>query len=63
MGHFDPFPPPRLNGRFPFGLPTPPERGGKDAPKAAISTWPEMAALDRLRPPSKGNQATLSLIN
>ena len=29
MGHFDPFPPPRLNGRYPIDLPTPPERGGE----------------------------------
>jgi hypothetical protein len=34
LGHFDPFPPPRLNGRCPFSQPTSAgaSGNGKDAP-------------------------------
>src|SRR5215472_4494112 len=40
LGHFDAFPPPRLNGRCPFSQPTfaGASRNGKDAPIAIIST-------------------------
>jgi ABC-type nitrate/sulfonate/bicarbonate transport system permease component len=44
MGHFDPFPPPRLNGRYPFGLPTPPERGG------ALLLWEALCRGFGVRP-------------
>ena len=46
-GHFEPFPPPRLNGRCPFSLPTSAGASGnrKDAPKAGT---PALRALLQL---------------
>ena len=46
-GHFEPFPPPRLNGRCPFSLPTSAGASGnrKDAPKAGT---PVLRALLQL---------------
>src|SRR5215469_12831181 len=41
-GHFDPFPPPRLNGRHPFSYPTSARASanGKDAPISGHSLEP-----------------------
>jgi hypothetical protein len=43
MGHFDPFPPRRLNGRCPFSQPTSAgaSGNGKDAPFPAVALHPE----------------------
>ena len=43
MGHFDPFPPPWLNGRCPFSYPTSAgaSGNGKDAPGGSHSAWSE----------------------
>src|SRR6516164_11372631 len=52
-GDFDPFPPPRLNGRYPFDLPTRRSEGGRIRRKLPYRLGLKMAALDRLRPPLK----------
>jgi hypothetical protein len=55
MGHFDPFPPPRLNGRCPFSWPTSAgaSGNGEDAQEAAI----RVSAIARCRQPRRGGMS------
>ena len=53
MGHFDPFPPRRLNGRCPFSQPTSAgaSGNGKDAPIAVIGLMASHGIRDLSRAP------------